>query len=417
MTPKQPTEDLLRDLAPQVLGALIRRYGNFDLAEEALQEGMITATQQWAKKGIPENPRGWLIRVSSRRLIDSLRSESARKRREDKTAAMERQGPEMFTTPLETGPPREDDTLALFFMCCHPSLTSASQVAVTLRAVGGLTTAEIARAHLVPEATMAQRISRAKQTIRDSDVGLAMPSREELNERLRTVLHVLYLVFNEGYSTSTGSDHQRTDLSQEAVRLTRMVSGLMPDEPEVKGLLALMVLNHGRRHARTSPEGELIPLEEQDRSLWDRDLINEGLKLVEVAFEMGTVGSYQLQAAIAAIHAEAATAAETDWLQISGLYLTLERISDNPMVSLGRAVAVGKAHDPRGGLGILDQLEDDKRITGHHRMYAVRGHLLEMLGELGEAEHCYREAAARTTSLPEQRYLHRRASEVKEAGP
>ncbi len=403
-------EDLLRTLAPQVLGALIRRYGNFDLAEDAVQEGLLAAALQWPEKGIPENPRGWLIRVASRRLIDALRSETARKRREDKTAAMGSRDLTMTTAPDYIGPPREDDTLALLFLCCHPALTEASQIALTLRAVGGLNTTEIASAFLVPETTMAQRISRAKQKVITSAIGFEMPPPEERRERLGTVLHVLYLIFNEGYAASSGPHLQRAELAAEAIRLARVVHGLLPEDAEVTGLLALMLLNDARRPARTGPNGDLIPLEEQDRGLWDPALISEGVKLLESALGGGVIGPFQIQAAIAAVHIEAETADATDWVQIGGLYALLERITDNPIVTLNRAVAVAKAQDPRLGLAMLDRLESDGRMADHHRFHAVRAHLLEMEGDTAGAVATYRRAASRTRSVPEQRYLQSRAA-------
>jgi RNA polymerase sigma factor (sigma-70 family) len=323
-------ETLLRELAPRVLGAVVRRFSDFAAAEDAVQEAFIAASVQWPEQGLPDNPRAWLIRVASRRMTDHVRSERARRRRES-TAAEERAADRQLVSAEEGGGEAdEDDTLLLLFMCCHPALTSSSAIALTLRAVGGLTTAEIARAFLVPEATMAQRISRAKQSIKDSGVPFRMPTKEERAERLRAVLHVLYLIFNEGYASSTGPALQRVELSGEAIRLARAVRHLLPDDAEVAGLLALMLLTDARRAARTGPGGELIPLDEQDRTLWDRRAIEEGVALVSHSLSRGSIGSYPLQAAIAALHDEAARVEDTDWPQILALYGLLERMSDNP---------------------------------------------------------------------------------------
>jgi RNA polymerase sigma factor (sigma-70 family) len=398
-------EDLLRHLTPQVLGALVRRYGHFDLAEDAVQEALLAGAMQWPEQGIPENPRGWLFTVASRRLTDSLRSEQARRRREETAVAVE---------PRDAKPQDEDDTLVLLFLAAHPSLSPASQLALTLRAVGGLTTAEIARAFLVPEATIAQRISRAKQTVKESGIPFRLPPEPERADRLRVVLHVLYLIFNEGYIATSGPDLQRSELTAEAIRLTREVRRLLPDDGEVAGLLALMLLTDARRTARTAEDGSLVPLAEQDRRRWNRDLIQEGLALVTGALRSTAVGPYQLQAAIAAVHAEAARAEHTDWPQIVVLYELLGRISPNPMVTLNHAVAVAMARGPQAGLDLLRTLDDDSRISKHHRLEAVRGHLLELGGEHSAARDSYRKAARRTTSLPERRYLESRASRLAE---
>ena len=403
---------LLRDLAPQVLGAVARRHGDWADAEDAVQEALIAAATQWPVAGIPTNPRGWLYQVAIRRLTDHVRSEMARRRREDEVAA-DRAAAEPFVAPPdgEIGV-EEDDTLVLLFMCCHASLTSASAIALTLRAVGGLTTAEIAAAFLVPEATMAQRISRAKATIKASNIPFVMPGPAERAERLGAVLHVLYLVFNEGYTTSGGAALHRTDLSNEAIRLTRAVHALLPDDGEVAGLLALMLLTDARRAARTGAAGELIPLDEQDRSAWDRALIDEGIALVSAALSRGMAGPYQLQAAIAAVHDEAARADETDWPQILALYTVLERISDNPMVSLNRAIAAAMVHGPKAGLEMISRLDADPRIAGHYRLDAVRGHLHEMSGDAERALAHYRAAAEGTASIPERNYLLTKAARV-----
>ncbi|MBA2552374.1 MAG: sigma-70 family RNA polymerase sigma factor [Geodermatophilaceae bacterium] len=404
-------EGLLRSLAPQVLGAVVRGFGHFDTAEDAVQEALLAAATQWPVEGIPDNPRAWLITVAARRLTDLLRSEQARQRREDTVARWEL--PDRSLAPAADRPAAEtDDTLILLLMCCHPSLSPASQIALTLRAVGGLTTAEIARAFLVPEATMTRRVSRAKQSIKDSGVPFGMPAGPERPERLGAVLHVLYLIFNEGYASTSGPKLQRTDLSDEAIRLTRMVHNLLPDDGEVTGLLALMLLTDARRLARTSANGGLIAMAEQDRSLWNAAAITEGVALVSAALGRGAAGPYQLQAAITAIHDEAPTADATDWPQIIALYELLKRMSDNPVVTLNHAVAVAMARGAQAGLALIGEIEADERIAGDHRLHAVRAHLLEMAGDRSAARDCYVAAAGRTTSLPQQRYLHARAARL-----
>jgi RNA polymerase sigma factor (sigma-70 family) len=404
-------EGLLRGLAPQVLGAVVRRYGHFDTAEDAVQEGLLAAAMQWPHDGIPDNPRGWLITVASRRLTDLLRSEQARQRREDTVARWVL--PEQWLAPAADRPASEsDDTLILLFMCCHPALSPASQIALTLRAVGGLTTVEIARAFLVPEPTMTRRISRAKQRIKDSGVPFGMPPGSERTQRLGAVLHVLYLIFNEGYASTSGPSLQRTELSAEAIRLARMVHRLLPDDGEVAGLLALMLLTDARRPARTGPDGELIPMAEQDRSRWNAGYIAEGVALITDALPRGPTGPYQLQAAIAALHDEAPSAEATDWPQIMALYELLMQISDNPVVELNHAVAVAMVRGAQAGLDLLGKLETDERIAGDHRLHAVRAHLLEMAGDRTAARESYQAAARRTTSFPQQRYLHARAARL-----
>jgi len=402
VTERTAVEDLLRELAPQVLGVLVRRYGDLADAEDAVQEALLAAATQWPAEGPSDNPRGWLIAVAVRRLTDRWRSDEARRRREDLGAAREPAAPPEVSD--------EDDSLPLLFLCCHSALTPGSAIPLTLRAVGGLTTAEIARAFLVPEATMAQRISRAKQRIKSSDVPFRMPTPAEQAERLRSVLHVLYLIFNEGYAASTGADVARSDLSGEAIRLTRALHASLPDDPEVSGLLALMLLTDARRPARTGPDGELVPLAEQDRALWDQVLIAEGVALISAALPRGAVGNYQVQAAIAAVHDEAATAEETDWPQILALYGLLERMTGNPMVTLNRAVAAAMVDGPAAGLALLTGL--DERLDGHHRLDAVRAHLLEMAGDVEGATAHYRTAAGRTTSLAERRYLTTQAARL-----
>jgi RNA polymerase sigma factor (sigma-70 family) len=409
-------ESLLRELAPQVLGAVVRRFGDFSAAEDAVQEALLAAALQWPQEGFPDNPRGWLIQVAARRMTDHLRSELARRRREAIVA-----GPfplDQQTVPAsstENGTEADqDDTLVLLFMCCHPALTPSSAIALTLRAVGGLTTAEIANAYLVPEATMAQRISRAKQRIKASGVPFRMPDDRERAGRLGAVLHVLYLIFNEGYASSIGETLQRRDLASEAIRLARAVRNLLPENSEVAGLLALMLLTDARRRARTGPEGDLIPLDKQDRTLWDRSEIAEGVALLVSALSKGSIGPYQLQAAIAAVHDEAARPEDTDWPQILALYGLLERMADNPMVMLNHAIASAMVHGPVAGLELLKALDGDGRLAGHYRLDAVRAHLLEMAGDREAAIAHYRAAARRTTSIPERDYLVAQAARLSE---
>jgi RNA polymerase sigma factor (sigma-70 family) len=405
-------EDLLRELTPQVLGALVRRYGHFDACEDVVQEALLAATLQWPAQGIPENPQGWLYSVASRRLIDHWRSETARQRRE-MTAVTLTPPPELYAPAPDDYAPEEDDTLTLLFLCCHPELSPASQLALTLRAVGGLTTHQIARAFLVPEATMGQRISRAKQRIKSTGIPFRMPAEQERGERLRVVLHVLYLIFNEGYTSTSGPTLHLPELTNEAIRLTREVQRLLPDDGEVAGLLALMLLNDARRPARTDPDGALVPLSEQDRSLWSQESIQEGIALLTETLTRAPVTPYQLQAAIAAVHDEATTAEETDWPQILALYELLERIAPNPMVTLNHAVALAMVRGPRAGLDLLESL--DGELPEHHRLDAVRAHLLEMAGDLAAARASYQTAARRTTSLPERRYLEERATRLADA--
>jgi RNA polymerase sigma factor (sigma-70 family) len=392
-----PVEGLLRELAPQVLAGLVRRYGQFDAAEDAVQEALLAAATQWPHDGVPDHPRGWLTAVATRRLIDEFRSDSARRRRE---AEIEWDRPEV---------PDTDDTLALLFLCAHPSLSPPSQLALTLRAVGGLTTAEIAAAFLVPEPTMAQRISRAKQTIRRSGRGFEPPPAEERAERLRVVRQVLYLIFNEGYTASGGPQLQRAELTGEAIRLARMLRAVAPADAECGGLLALMLLTDARRAARTDAGGDLVPLDRQDRGLWNSGQIAEGLDLVSTTLGRGPIGPYQLQAAIAALHDEAASGAETDWPQILALYNVLEKVSPGPVLTLNKAVAVARTSGPLAGLAVLGELDGDERMSGNHRVEAVRAHLLEQAGYHREAHAAYEKAARLTTSGPEQRYLRQKA--------
>ena len=397
-------EHLLRELAPQVLAAVVRRYGDFGTAEDAVQEALTAAAFQWSRSGVPENPRAWLIQVAARKLTDQIRSESARRRRETKLV-LETDPEDNVAPPPDQAPQDQDDALALLFMCCHPALTRPSAIALTLRAVGGLTTMEIANAFLVPESTMAQRISRAKQSIKSSGVGFVLPPSDERNESIDAVLHVLYLIFNEGYASSSGNAYQRVDLSSEAIRLARAAHDLLPENAEVSGLLALMILTDARRPARSGPNGEIVPLDEQDRSLWNREAIAEGVRLVSEALARGVVGSYLLQAAIAAVHDEAAHADDTDWPQIVALYGVLMRLGDNPMVALNHAVAVAMANGLDRGLALLEPLDRDPRIKDHYRLAAVRAHLLERSGKIESALHYYQLAAEKTASTPERNYL------------
>ncbi len=397
-------DDLLRELAPRVLAALVRRYGGFDTCEDAVQEALLAASVQWPADGVPANPTGWLVTVASRRRTELWRNESARRRREETAALL---------APPDPEPAAEvDDTLTLLLLCCHPSLTPPSQVALTLRAVGGLSTAEIARAFLVPEATVAQRISRAKQRIRASGAEFRMPPREERAERMVAVLHVLYLIFNEGYTASSGSALHRAELTSEAIRLTRQLRQRLPDDGEVAGLLALMLLTDARRPARTRPDGALVPLAEQDRGRWDAQAIAEGVGLITETLASAPIGPYQLQAAIAAVHDEAARSGDTDWPQILGLYELLDSLAPGPMVTLNRIVAVAMVHGPRAGLRRLDEAEADPALAGHHRVDAVRAHLLDLAGDRQAARAHYRLAARRTLSVPEQRYLESRAAQL-----
>lgn len=406
-------KDLLRELTPVVLAAVVRRFGHFDSAEDAVQEALIAAAAQWPSDGVPDNPRGWLTTVASRRLTDLLRREQARRRREQTVGSWRLS--ESALVPADHLPSSDaDDTLILLFMCCHPSLTTESQVALTLRAVGGLTTAEVARAYLVPEDTMTRRITRAKRRIRESGIPFAMPTDEEGVERLGVVLQVLYSIFTEGYSATSGPRLYRGDLTVEAIRLTRLVRRLLPDDEEVAGLLALMLLTDARRPARAGPNGELVPLAEQDRDLWDQAMIQEGVALVSGALAAGSAGPYLIQAAISAIHDESPSFEATDWAQILAFYQLLMEIADNPVVALNHVVAVAMVRGPEVGLEMLERVAVDPRLANDHRPLAVRAHLLEMLGDVSLAAACYREAAAWATNLQEQRYLYSRAARLAE---
>ncbi len=401
-------EDLLRGLAPQVLGALVRRHRSFDLCEDAVQDALIEAAAQWPAGGIPGHPRAWLTTVATRRLIDRVRSDHSRRLREERVIVGSPPA-EFMPAPDEEASQDRDDSLILLLMCCHPALSPPTQIALTLRAVGGLTTAEIAGAFLVPEATMAQRISRAKQGIREAGATFSMPPPADMESRLRAVLQVLYLIFNEGYTTSSGDEITRADLTHEAIRLTRQLRLVRPGDAEVKGLLALMLLTEARRAARIDPAGRLVDLADQDRSLWNQSLIEEGVQLVTEALQQGPPGAYQLQAAIAAIYDEASHPEDTDWPQILLLYQLLDRLTPNPMATLNRALALAMVAGPQAGLDLLATLDDDKRVASHHRLFAVRGHLLEMAGNSAAAAEAFETAARRCTSLPERAYLQERA--------
>ena len=405
-------EDVLREQAPQVLGALVRRYGRFDACEDAVQEALLAAAQQWPGEGVPDNPRSWLIRVAANKLTDQLRSDASRRRREDNVAS--RLPVDQFLAPAADSSAYVDEPLTVLFLCCHPALSPPSQVALTLRAAGGLTTGEIARAFLVPEASMAKRITRAKQSIKDSGSGFRTPSAAEQPARLAAVLRVLYLIFNEGYTATSGAEPVRIELSGEAIRLTRLLHRLLPADAEVAGLLALMLLTDARRTARTDAKGNLVPLDEQDRSLWNQTAIAEGTELVTAAMTRGPVGPYQLQAAIAALHDEAKASADTDWPQILALYDLLLRQTDNPMVALNRVVALAMVAGPRAGLAALDALDPAKL---NHRADSTRAHLLELAGDDEGARRHYLDAARRTLSVPERDYLRARAARLTPAAP
>jgi RNA polymerase sigma factor (sigma-70 family) len=399
----EPFEDLLRDLAPLVLGALARRHAQFDACEDAVQEALLAAARQWPRDGIPEHPRAWLTTVATRTLVDRWRTDSARRRREA-TAALD---------PTNQPSPGDDDTLVLLFLCCHPALSPPSQLALTLRAVGGLSTAQIAAAFLVPQATMERRIGRAKQRIRDAGARFELPEPADRTGRLAVVLRVLYLIFNEGYTATSGPQLTRVDLSAEAIRLARLLHRLLPGHAEVAGLLALMQLTDARRAARTDLDGSLVPLAEQRRDRWDASAIAEGQALLTRTLGTGPVGPYQIQAAIAAVHDEAPTAADTDWPQILALYDVLTQVDPGPVVTLSRAVALAMVHGPTAGLTALGTLDADDRLTHNHRLESVRAHLLEQAGDHDAARDGYLRAARMTASLPEQRYLTRRAAKLR----
>jgi predicted RNA polymerase sigma factor len=401
-----PVEDLLRELAPQVLGALVRRHGNLARCEDAVQDAVVAAHAAWSADGLPREPRAWLRTVATRRLVDDVRATAARERREAAVAQHTR-----LFAPAADVPERGDDGLALLVLCCHPALSAASQLALTLRAVTGLSTAAVARALLVPEATAGQRISRAKATIRAAGGRFTLPDPAELAARLPVVHQVLYLMFNEGWSASEGDELLRPELTTEALRLGRLLHGYLPSSGETTGLLALMLLQDSRRAARTDAGGALVPLAEQDRSRWDQSAVAEGAALVVEALTAGPAGSYALQAAIAAVHAQAPSSERTDWAQVVGLYDALHRLAPNPVVELNRAVAVGMAHGPAAGLAALATLTGGP-LAGHHRLAAVQAHLLEASGDEAAAAERYRTAARLATNAREQRFLALRASRL-----
>ena len=405
MTDHTGAEGLLRELAPRALGAVVRRYGHFADAEDAVQEALVAAAGSWPANGVPDRPLGWLVRVASRRMTDLYRSDEARRRREDAAASRSRE-------PLDPASGR-DDTLVLFFMCCHPSLAPSSAVALTLRALGGLTTREIAAAFLVPEATMAQRISRAKRTLADGGESFALPDVAARAQRLSLVLRVVYLVFSEGYASSGGPDLTRLDLATEAIRLGRLLHELLPDEPEPAALLALMLLTEARRPARTAADGGLVPLAHQDRARWDRALIVEGTALASAALEHGPLGEYSVQAAVAALHDAAPRYEDTDWERILALYTLLGRMTDSPVVRLNRAVAVAMVDGPDAGLALVDELAASGALARSHRVHAVRAHLLEQKGATAAARAEYVSAAAGTDNLRERDYLTLRATALR----
>jgi RNA polymerase sigma factor (sigma-70 family) len=407
-------QHLLRKLAPQVLGILTRRYRDFAGCEDAVQEALLAAATQWPREGQPDNPRGWLLRVATRRLTDQIRADTARRLREQLVVSLV-PADEQIALAADAGANERDDTLVLYFMCCHPALSTSSQVALTLRAVAGLTTGEIARAFFVPEATMAQRLTRAKQTIRQSGVGFIQPTAADRRSRLPAVLRVLYLAFSEGYAASEGVLPLRLDVSHEALRVTRELMNLVPAEPEARGLLALMRLTDARRPARIGSAGELVPLDAQDRSLWNPDAIAEGTQLLQAALALGEPGPYQIQAAIAALHDEAASIEATDWRQIRALYDRLLVIADSPMARLSRAIATAMVEGPEAGLAELDEVSSNPVVAQSHRLAAARGHLLERAGSHQAAVDAYRDAANRTTSTAERNYLLLRAAQVADA--
>jgi len=410
-------EDLLRDLAPQVLGALVRRHGQCDACEDAVQEALLAASLQWPAEGVPDRPRSWLLTVAGRALVDGWRADSARRRREI-AVALDPAGRALACgLAADRAGGERDDTLALLFVCCHPALSPPSQLALTLRAAGGLTTAQIAAAFLVPEATIAKRITRAKQAIQNAGARFELPAAPERTERLGVVRHVLYPIFNEGYTTSSGPALQRADLTAEAIRLTRLLYRLLPGETEVAGLLALMLLTDARRAARTDPDGRIVPLADQQRDLWDTGAIAEGQAILTRTLGVGPIGPYQLQAAIAALHDEAPTAGQTDWPQILALYEVLATVAPGPVVTLSRAVALAHVHGPRAGLALLGMLDADEQMAHTHRLEAVRAHLLEQAGDTDTARDSYLRAAKMTASLPEQRYLELRAARLDRPAP
>lgn len=402
-------EEVFREEYGRIVATLIRTSRSFDLAEEALQEAFISAASTWERDGTPRNPAAWLTTVAHRKLLDAVRRDETRA---DKQAEIEYETTRLqpFIEPNVADVPVEypDDRLRLIFTCCHPSLSREAQVALTLRTLGGLSTTEIAHAFLLPETTLAQRLVRAKQKIRLARIPYEVPSLEIIGERLLAVQAVIYLIFNEGYAASTGQRLLRNDLCTEAIRLGRMLCELMPDEPENTGLLALMLLQNSRRAARVNDHGELVTLEEQDRSLWDRTEIEEGIRLVEMALKRGRVGSYQIQAAIAALHAEARTADETDWAQIVALYQLLMRMTLSPVVALNHAAAVAMSDGAEKGLSSVESVGASGALDNYYLYHASRADLLRRLNRSNEATEAYRRALSLTTNTVEQNYIRRR---------
>jgi RNA polymerase sigma-70 factor (ECF subfamily) len=395
--PVAEIERVFRAEYGRAVAVLVRVFGDIDLAEDAVQDAFATAVRRWPEDGLPPSPAGWIITTARHRGIDRLRREAPRDGLHAEAALLFARD-----APVEEGPVR-DDRLRLIFTCCHPALANAARVALTLRLLGGLTTGEIARAFLVPEATMAQRLVRAKGKIRDARIPYRVPREADLPDRLTAVLAVVYLIFNEGYAASSGDRLTRPDLCAEAIRLGRLLADLMPDEPEVLGLLALMLLIESRRAARTTPEGGLVPLADQDRDRWDRDLIAEGQALVRRCLRRNRPGPYQIQAAINAVHSDAPAASATDWWQILRLYDQLLAITGSPVVALHRAVAVAEVEGPEAALGLVDALDLDR----YHLFHAIRGHLLRRLGRAPEAARAYRAAEARTDNAAERDFLRR----------
>ena len=410
-------ERVFREEYGRIIATLIRHSGSFDLAEEALNEAFLSAASTWERDGPPRNPGAWLTTVAQRRLVDAIRRD---KTRSDKEPEIEFETTRLrpFAEPASLEEtvtyPGEypDDRLRLIFTCCHPSLGRDAQVALTLRTLGGLTTSEIAHAFLLPESTLAQRLVRAKQKIRLARIPYEVPPLERLSDRLAAVQAVVYLIFNEGYAASTGANLVRNDLCAESIRLGRVLCELLPNEPENIGLLALMLLQDSRRRARVNDRGELVTLEEQDRSLWDRDEIAEGVRLLEQALPMGRVGNYQLQAAIAAVHCEASTADETDWPQIVALYEALMRLSSSPVIALNHAAAVAMAEGVEQGLRLIDTAGAGGALNNYYLFHAARADLLRRLNRLPEAQAAYERALSLTTNQIEQNYIRRRLNET-----